>query len=318
MKIGELLKIGLAIYHCENVIDYRRVLVFVIRGLWYRHEMKMLTTFFQTNPLRQRILAAKPSFFAQLTRCVFYRSAGVKERLDIILVSFLLLENHFNEAALRRLYLGAGLLLWQGRYDGKNVAINLRYDDGQYKEGALTLEVTMNAQHIYRVNFWLAAGSIKNSEIYVGALQGAKNGLLMHKELTKQCWGYRPKNLVMFALRVFANYINASKIYAVSNYGFYANNHLRVNRKLKTSLDGFWQELGGTQAADARFYVLPLAEARKSLSDIPSHKRNVYRKRFAFLDRLELDIKKSMRDFVRAKDNSSGMIGIGGLWDKIC
>lgn len=46
-------------------------------------------------------------------------------------------------------------------------------------------------------------------------------------------------------------------LYAVSNAGYYAMNHVRIDRKLKTSLDDFWQECEGQACKDQRFFEMP-------------------------------------------------------------
>lgn len=112
----------------------------------------------------------------------------------------------------------------------------------------------------------------------------------MNHDLTKFCFGYRPHNLVMYAVRCFARNMGFQHIYAVSNYGFYTGNHLRLDRKLKRSLDVFWQEISGSLTEDRRFFTLPLEEPRKELNEVKAHKRNLYRQRFAMLDCVEAAI----------------------------
>ena len=47
--------------------------------------------------------------------------------------------------------------------------------------------------------------------------------------------------------------------------------------------------------ADQRFFTLPLIEPRKTMEEVPTRKRAVYRKRFAFLDALEEDLQKTLQ-----------------------
>lgn len=81
--------------------------------------------------------------------------------------------------------------------------------------------------------------------------------------------------------------LGVSSIYAVSDTGYYANNHVRLDRKLKISLNDFWEEVDGVPTADKRFYKLPLTESRKSMEEIKSSKRSLYRKRFEALDSIK-------------------------------
>ena len=88
-------------------------------------------------------------------------------------------------------------------------------------------------------------------------MQGTPNGSEVIKGLTKAFYGYRTKNLIFYGIRNVAAALGCESIYAVSNEGYYAMNHIRVDRKLKTSLDAFWQECEGTQLDDKRFYKYP-------------------------------------------------------------
>ena len=69
------------------------------------------------------------------------------------------------------------------------------------------------------------------------ALQGTPNGSEIIKGLTKAFFGYRTKNLIFYGIRNVAAGLGCKHLYAVSNAGYYAMNHVRRDRKLKTSLD---------------------------------------------------------------------------------
>ena len=89
--------------------------------------------------------------------------------------------------------------------------------------------------------------------------------------------------------------LGLTHIYAVTNYGYYANNHVRRDRKLKTSFSDFWEESGGHPCEDRRFYELPMTEYRKAMEEVPAHKRNYYRKRYALLDEVDASIAENIK-----------------------
>ena len=101
-------------------------------------------------------------------------------------------------------------------------------------------------------------------------------------------------------LQAMARAMGIKKIYAVSNYGYYANNHVRADRKLKTNFGDFWLEAGGKESEDERFYELPLVEPRKTMEEVPTRKRAVYRRRFAFLDEVDAEIEQSVNVILKA------------------
>ena len=145
--------------------------------------------------------------------------------------------------------------------------------------------------------FWLGEDDKNNISLFIGAMQGpnGNNAKEIVKHTTKLCHGYRTKNLSVFITQIFARVMGIRKIYAVTNAGYYANNHIRLDRKLKTSFSDFWKEVGGNPTDDLRFFELPLSEERKSYEEIPTRKRAVYRRRFEFLDEVNKNIEETLQ-----------------------
>ena len=100
-------------------------------------------------------------------------------------------------------------------------------------------------------------------------------------------------------LQAVARTMGIKQIYAVSNYGYYANNHVRSDRKLKTNFGDFWLEVGGRKTEEKRFYELPLVEKRKTMEEVPTRKRAVYRRRFAFLDEVDAEIEAAVKKILK-------------------
>jgi uncharacterized protein VirK/YbjX len=282
------------IYDDKNFSAYRRSLVFVIRSMLHYQKMEKLRNFMEETLLRREIAVKHPAVFEQVTRCIFYRGSTFGERLKLITDHLLVCEQNFTEASLREIYTGQGIMLWQGDYYGEKIFLELCLFDTHYREGMLGLVLKIGGQVVYTVIFWLEHDNNGEPILKIGALQGTREGLRINRDITKCFFGYRPKNFMLFGLRVVAARLGIKRIYAVGDYGHYAKNHIRINRKLKTSLDGFWQETGGQALADRRFYELPLSEARKDIEDVVSHKRNLYRKRYNLLDRIAVDISQML------------------------
>lgn len=297
-----LLKLGTHLFNCKRWINYRYVMVFVIRSFLHYKEIQTLNNFFQFNPMRREIITMHPTFYAQLTRQVFYKGSSTSERMTIITQSFLVWENQITEQALQQIYLGPGLQLWSENYKEQTLAIDLAYRGSEIREGTMSLGLKLDNKYIYHINFWIVLDENDTLSLYIGALQGSREGLSINKELTKHFFGCRPKTLIVHALRILAQILFVSEIYAVSNYGFYASNHLRWDRKLKTSLDTFWPEIGGTLSQDRRFFILPVKENRKNIEEVASHKRNLYRKRFAVLDKIAADIATALTPSMSSKE----------------
>ena len=144
-------------------------------------------------------------------------------------------------------------------------------------------------------------GSEKKGSLWIGAMQGPNmdNAKDVVKKVTKRCHAYRTKNFILHVTQEAAKALGLKHIYAVTNYGYYANTHRRMEKKLKTSFTDFWKESGGTACSDQRFYELPMTEYRKTMEEIPTRKRNNYRKRYALLDEVDAAVADSIQALLR-------------------
>lgn len=133
--------------------------------------------------------------------------------------------------------------------------------------------------------------------LWIGAMQGpnVENAKDLVKKVTRRCHSYRTKNFILHVTQEVAKALGLVHIYAVTNYGYYANTHMRMEKKLKTSFTDFWEESGGHPCEDKRFYELPMTEARKTMEEIPTRKRNYYRKRYALLDEVDASVAEKIR-----------------------
>ena len=261
--------------------------MFVLRSLAHHAGMSELIAFFDGNAVRREIVARNPWIFEQVTRQIFYRRSTFRERMSLIKAHYLLFENCFTTDAMRSICLGEGLELWRGEFQDSPVSLKLCCNSRDRREGLATMVLKLGNHTLYRMIVWAGPDKDGRVELRIGSLQGAAGRLKTYRDLTKHFFGYRPKNLVLYALRMVARKLQAARIQAISNSGFFANNHLRADRKLQTSLNEFWQEAGGEISADPRFFDLPIAEPRKRMEETKSHKHTLYRNRFALIDEID-------------------------------
>jgi uncharacterized protein VirK/YbjX len=140
--------------------------------------------------------------------------------------------------------------------------------------------------------------------IFIGAVQGIHSGvsteesLLIHKNLTKDFEGLRPRSLLLDVLKTIGNTLGISKLLAISD----ENRHHRhkyfgtvQSSKLATSYDQIWIEHGGFQGVDPGFYEIPIHLMRRGADEIPSKKRAMYRRRYEILDGIEKAVVNRIR-----------------------
>ncbi len=293
--------VGKSLYQTRILKEMKRYIVFRTRCAMHSSAMDSLLQFFAANDKRRSWLKGNPSFVEQTTRAFFYKGSTWDERMELVKNHVLIMEELFTPQLMDELYAeGKMVQLWQDNYQDKPLTLNLWFHAGQRKEGCLSIDLLYDGTELYQIMFWFAKNKADGKNvIYIGALQGPQNGNELIKGLTKAFFGYRTKNLMFYGLRSFAKAIGIENIYAVANEGYYAMNHVRMDRKLKTDFGAFWQECEGVLCFDKRFYIMPVAEHRKSMEELKPSKRAQHRRRFAKMDEMESAVDEALKLYKR-------------------
>lgn len=294
--ISEIIELGKRIYDTGNLREVHRLIVFVGRAMLHYSGMKSLQQFFAEDELRQRILAKNPFPMEQATRAFFYNGSTFEERKQLIQQHYELLQEKMAAEQVLALSMHGNYEIWHSADEDVEWRTVLAMEPGQRKEGLMSLEMKLGTDNLYQIMFWLAKDKAGEEALWIGAMQGPnmENAKDIIKDVTKRSFRYRTKNLILYMTMAVARALGVKRIYAVSNEGYYANNHVRRDRKLKTDFGAFWEEAGGHVTDDPRFYEIPLVEPRKTMEEVPTRKRAVYRKRFAFLDEVDAMIQQNM------------------------
>ena len=295
-------ELGKKIYNLNNPREAHRFVVFVARCCLHPQKMQRVEDFFSQSEILREVAEKFPFVYEQVTRAFFYYKSTFDERIKLVEEHMNFLAQSMKEIFLLKLYGYEEIFLWKMPVDENfgEMRFVISVHGGQKKEGLASIVLLLSDNTpVYQIMFWIAKDSAENFSMYIGALQGpnVENSKDLIKILTKKCHAYRTKNLILYAAQAVARALNLKKIYAVTNEGYYANNHIRRDRKLKTSFSDFWQECGGTPCKDKRFFELPLAEKRKTFEEIPSQKRAVYRRRFALLDEIDAAIFENLQTY---------------------
>mgnify|MGYP003591307324 CR=1 FL=1 len=299
--ISEIIELGKRIYDTNNPREMHRLIVFVGRALLNYSGMKSLQQFFAEDELRQQILARNPFPLEQVTRAFFYNGSTFAERKQLIQQHYELLQQKMADEMVLTLSMDGSYEIWHSMDEDIEWRTVLTMEPGQRKEGLMSLEMKLGTDNLYQIMFWLAKDKAGEEALWIGAMQGPnmENAKDIIKDVTKRSFRYRTKNLILYMTMAVARALTVKHIYAVSNDGYYANNHIRRDRKLKTDFGSFWEEAGGHVMDDSRFYEIPLVEPRKTMEEVPTRKRAVYRKRFAFLDEVDAMIQQNMEQILK-------------------
>ena len=297
-KLQSYRSLGQQIYDIRKTREARRYYVFILRSVFLRGKLDRLQRHFTATPLLTEVQKLYPFVYEQPTRACFYNKSTFEERAKIVTQHMDFLAERLRPEVLLDIYREKDIPLWEGgEVDGKRFWASLFYEPGQRKEGILSVMLRLDKEPLYQIIFWIAKDKTGDWSMWIGAMQGPnmENAKEVIKKITKRCHSYRTKNLILYIAQAVSRGLGLKRIYAVTNYGYYANNHVRVDRKLKTSFSDFWTEAGGRPTEDKRFDVLPLTEPRKSMEEVPTRKRAVYRRRFELLDEIDQRVGDAMQ-----------------------
>lgn len=299
--------IGKRIYRTEIWREARRLVIFVGRCLLHQNRMKKLDAFFHKDTLTEKFIQEYPYAYEQPTRAFFYHRSTFHERATLLENHIDFLQKKFYPEVFLQFYRHEDLVLWNNEgKEGIPLHLTLYFEPGQRKEGLLSVVLRSgDGRPIYQMIFWISPNKDGEWSLWIGAMQGPNmdHAKDLIKKITKQCHAYRTKNLILHATQEVARAMGLKHIYAVTNQGYYANNHVRRDRKLKTDFSKFWKESGGTPCKDERFYELPIVEYRKSMEEVPTRKRAVYRRRYTLLDEIDTSILQNMEKVMKVKLN---------------
>ncbi len=165
------------------------------------------------------------------------------------------------------------------------------------REGQAVLNLFMGETRVLSLAFTLRAEDGVLTA-YIGALQGRhiEGALDIYKGLTGALNGMRPRDFLIDLFRTLCATLGVARICAVSD----ASRQHRAayfGKKAETLVsvdyDAIWQDRGGTPL-DADFYSLTVSPERRSIEDIASKKRSMYRKRYDMLEHIEAQLRDAL------------------------
>lgn len=252
------------IYGPRNFQENKRAVVFFARAVSNRALFEELYDFFDHyEPMKGFFDQHDPDFQEVMTRVFLFKDSTMRQRLDALKHHFTILRTFFSDDVIHELYWGKGYTLWTSPDESLPLEARLIFDTGQRKEGFLSLYLYHEGQMIYHFNFRFDYNADGTPSMYIGTIQGSKHGLETTKVLTKKLFGYRPKNFILYLMRIFVQTLGIHDMYVITDEGFYTNSHmLRGNRSKKTNFNDFW--LGEGAGPDAKENGISACPSKRS------------------------------------------------------
>ncbi len=239
------------------------------------------------NPLLAKELGQRARLREFLFRPYLNNYWKMAERLEVIANHYKLVNSN---APILNLARDESLELTQFDMNDGKLRVVIDRPEWMRREGEIGLSFFLGVDRIYTIMF-LLGGDSSNLKLIVGNLQGdGRDKADIYKELTKAFYGMRPRDFLINVLKVIGGELGCKAIYGISDEAHRSN--LWYSKAFKqTNYDTIWLEHGGVKD-DKGFFVLPSHIAKRTDDEIPTKKRAVYRRRYEFLDELQLELKK--------------------------
>ena len=275
--ITEIYDVAHRAYRFHISRERHRALVFMVRGLLHQRQLRELYEFFQETEVRRALYARNPFPMEQATRAFFYAGSTVHTRAKLIQEHYAYLEQKLKSTDFVRLGYDGVHEIWHSSDTDLRWNAYLKFAPGQRKEGLLSVMMDVDGEHLYQIIFWIEQRGGQPT-LVIGAMQGpnTENAQDFVRDMTKRAHRFRTKNLILYMTQAVARALG-----------------------IKTDVGAFWEEVGGWETDDHRFYELPLVYPRKTMEEVPTRKRAVYRRRFAFLDAIDEEIAAHMREVMQ-------------------
>ncbi|OCG02866.1 DUF535 family protein [Gilliamella sp. wkB112] len=239
-------------------------------------------------PLAYKKLDMPYSMTEKLFHKYLNEKISYNKKLSILNSHIDFIDQKINANAIDKLYSPAlhGVLLAEG--EGKNdTKISLYLTSALYpREGDLRIIMRFDEKLVFSIHFTITL----SGEIYIAGVQGHTSREIL-KKLTKDLFGFRPKNLMVALILDIAKFFKIENIYAVKSKA-----HVKLG-KFVFDYDELWQELNGV-SYDKAWFKLPCNQAPKSIDDIKSNKRSEFKKRELIRENISIQCQKNLATIV--------------------
>lgn len=276
--------------------EYKSKLFF--RVMLNLHYEKALQLFFEQLEI-EYILTKHPRFYNKFSRPLIKKNISKKQKLNYIKNHYQFLTDNFSKNVIYNFY-HDGITLFDFSQHQIDLQLNICYDLRREREGELMLNLKQRDNTIlYTISFTLGEKSL-----YIGGIQGF-NGKEKIKQYTKALYGMRPQNLILFTLLKFSSLLKITQVYALSSESQIYANDWHTKKNVSFQYANFYKDIFGNDTIyEDNWFHLPNTYPLKSVEELKSKKRSMYKKRYLLLD----DISESINSFIQKNQISSQFI----------
>jgi uncharacterized protein VirK/YbjX len=267
---------GRSEWHSSRSRGFNATMTYVARSLLHWRQHAAWLAFLETRAMFGLSVLDR-TLIERYQHRYMNRHWSMRQRLTATREHYAFALSRFPSKLFDRLYRARSVPL--GRLplrDGSNLSLVLKAPALRAREGELSISL-MDEQGL-QISYATISFVEEGRTVIIGCLQGAANnaGRDAIRELTRQCHGLRPKNLLLSMIRSLAEAMGAERVLGIGNEA----HPFASRKKIKADYDGFWQENGGVPVTQG-FFAMPVHEPVRDESTVESKRRSEFRRREA-------------------------------------
>lgn len=259
----------------------RQFLRFHTSSFYCQGEISQLMQFLQQKPHWRTLFEDMPFRYSAVFHKYCDKRFNKSKRLNAILDNLTIAEELFGYHFCQRLLTEKRITLFE--LDDIKLVISL--NEIEPAEGYFAVGLYCGKERVYNASFTL----LSPNKLLIASIQGSnnENAQMLIKQSTKKLHGMRPMFMLVELLKMLAGNYQLTLLGIAHKHQ--AKYRFNDNTRLLFNYDEFWQENGAALNNEGYWQLNSLVE-RKSLDEIQSKKRSMYRKRYEMLDALSAQI----------------------------
>lgn len=265
---------------------FKRKVKFKLRQMWFKAQLDQLKSYLNQHRIDD-LLQIDPALYLKCTRSYLNAQFNGRERSNAQIAFYDWFLSIASAQQICQFYKNQQTTVASINIKDKVFDIVLKPAFGLGREGELAVFLHFNGEVLIKASFTILPASVlsyrpQGNYMYIGGFQGERNTLERFKEATHTLERIKPAHLLFNALQSIAQAWKLDGILATSDRTHaYANYKTTLAKRVKTSYDHTWAELGASNQTANNLWVLPITWTARPENEIESKKRAAYRRRNA-------------------------------------
>lgn len=270
--------------HKKIKVTLGRYLRYYIRKILFYSYVRKFEDFINTHPFLIDFFEQYPLAAYVVIKSFCNKKFNAKQRIEHVLSDL---------SFIQKLYTDKNICLWKERIevwnmnDGDDISYRLFLEKNPEtsEEGFWAIVLRdKNETRIYHASLTITP----DNNLLIASIQGSREGNAIEemKNLTKKLFGLRPPSFLIEVLKILTKVSGCNQ-----TLGIFPSSQIRSAKGIKKGFYAdyhkIWTESYGEVIKIANHRYYDLAHKQKSLEEISSNKRSMYKKRFEMFKQVE-------------------------------